>query len=140
MYPRKLDNAELIAPCGLNCGICRAYLRERNKCPGCRGGTENKTDNHLNCKITNCSMIKEGLEFCYQCDLYPCDKFKHLEKRYRTKYGIFLKENFENIKILGLEKFVADEKKKWTCSECSGTICMHKGYCYNCGLEKKISE
>ena len=28
--------SELIAPCGMNCGICYGYLREKNKCPGCR--------------------------------------------------------------------------------------------------------
>lgn len=26
----------LIAPCGMNCGTCIAYLRDKNKCPGCR--------------------------------------------------------------------------------------------------------
>lgn len=25
----------LIAPCGMNCGTCIAYLRDKNKCPGC---------------------------------------------------------------------------------------------------------
>ena len=28
---------ELIAPCGMNCGICKYYYREKDKCPGCRG-------------------------------------------------------------------------------------------------------
>jgi hypothetical protein len=29
---------ELIAPCGMNCAICKAYLRQRNPCNGCRFG------------------------------------------------------------------------------------------------------
>ena len=47
----------LIAPCGMNCGICRAYLREKNKCPGCRGSDENKLSSRVNCKIKNCIEI-----------------------------------------------------------------------------------
>jgi hypothetical protein len=31
-----VDENALIAPCGMNCGVCMAYLREKNKCPGCR--------------------------------------------------------------------------------------------------------
>jgi uncharacterized radical SAM superfamily Fe-S cluster-containing enzyme len=33
---KALENISLIAPCGMNCSICSAYLREKNKCPGCR--------------------------------------------------------------------------------------------------------
>jgi hypothetical protein len=25
-------NKQLIAPCGMNCGICLGYLRDKNKC------------------------------------------------------------------------------------------------------------
>lgn len=28
-------NRNLIAPCGMNCGVCIAYLREKNRCQGC---------------------------------------------------------------------------------------------------------
>ncbi len=31
------NNFSIIAPCGMNCSICMAYLRGKNKCPGCRG-------------------------------------------------------------------------------------------------------
>lgn len=27
----------LIAPCGMNCQLCYAFQREKNKCPGCLG-------------------------------------------------------------------------------------------------------
>jgi len=26
----------LIAPCGMNCGACIAFMRDKNNCPGCR--------------------------------------------------------------------------------------------------------
>ena len=31
---------ELIAPCGMDCGLCMGYLREKNTCGGCRAGDE----------------------------------------------------------------------------------------------------
>ena len=68
---------------------------------------------------------------------FPCDQLKHLDKRYRTKYKMSMIENLAHIKKLGLTKFVANEKKRWACSECGGTICVHKGYCYSCGKMKQ---
>lgn len=44
----------LIAPCGINCGICRAYLREKNKCPGCRLFNAQEPVSIARCKIKNC--------------------------------------------------------------------------------------
>ncbi|WP_410510436.1 hypothetical protein RSJ42_07660 [Methanosarcina hadiensis] len=44
-------------------------------------------------------------------------------------------ENLENIKRLGMEEFLRNEKIRWTCTECGGTICVHKGYCYYCGIK-----
>ena len=29
--------AEMIAPCGLDCSLCRHALAEENPCPGCHG-------------------------------------------------------------------------------------------------------
>jgi rubrerythrin len=46
-------------------------------------------------------------------------------------------ENLENIKNFGIITFLGTEKKKWTCSECGGTICVHKSYCYSCGKKKQ---
>jgi len=45
-------------------------------------------------------------------------------------------ENLANIKKYGLDKFVQNEKARWTCINCGGTICVHKGYCYSCGQTK----
>jgi hypothetical protein len=61
---------------------------------------------------------------------------KHLDKRYRTNYNMSMIENLENIKEFGIRTFLRAEKKKWTCSECGGTICVHKGFCYSCGKKK----
>jgi hypothetical protein len=128
-----LNEALLIAPCGMNCSICAAYLRKRNKCPGCRIEA-NKPVTRVICKIKTCETFKENeLTFCFECEDFPCKNLKHLDKRYRTKYSMSMIENLENIEKLGIEEFLKNEKIRWTCPECGGTICVHKGCCYSCG-------
>lgn len=128
-----LNNILLIAPCGMNCSICLAYMRERNKCPGCRGSNINKPVTRAECKIKNCATFQKGeLTYCYECENYPCDRMKHLDTRYRTRYRMSMIENLENIRKYGIRKFLENEKIRWICSKCGGTICVHKGYCYSC--------
>ena len=134
-----LNSFSLIAPCGMNCGICMAYLREKNKCPGCRDDNGNLPEYCRKCIIRNCERLKENnWKFCSnKCEKFPCLKLKNLDKRYRTKYNMSEIENLEYIKKNGIRKFVRNEKMKWSCSECGGTICVHKGYCYSCGETKQ---
>ena len=124
----------LIAPCGMDCGICLGYLREKDKCPGCREIDRSKPDYCVRCRIKNCKHlqnVKPG--FCFQCEKFPCARMKQLDKRYRTRYNMSMLENLENIRRLGIRKFVANEKIRWSCPDCGGTICVHRGYCYSCG-------
>lgn len=125
---------KLIAPCGINCGICMAYLREKNKCPGCRVFDQNKPVTRTQCRIKNCATFQAGKsKYCFQCDKYPCVRLKQLDKRYRTKYNMSMIENLENIKNSGIRKFVEHEKVRWTCRKCGGTVCVHKRRCFICG-------
>lgn len=128
------NKSHLVAPCGMNCGVCYAYLREKNKCPGCRQFNAKEPVSIARCKIKNCEAIQKGeLKFCFECDNFPCKSLKNLDKRYRTKYNMSMTRNLEYIKNFGINKFLENEDVRWTCSECGGTICVHKGYCYSCG-------
>jgi hypothetical protein len=131
--------SRIIAPCGMNCGICIAYLREKNKCPGCREFDNNEPVSIARCKIRNCELIKEGeLNFCSaKCDNYPCTRLKNLDKRYRTKYNMSMIENLKYIKKKGVDKLLEKETIKWKCSNCGGTISCHKGICSECGIKKQ---
>ena len=132
-----LNKTSLIAPCGMNCGICMAYLREKNQCPGCRAADTNKAVTVVGCKIKKCEVIqKSKAKFCFGCDNFPCKNLKHLDKRYRTKYSMSMIENLGNIKDFGIRKFLENEDVRWSCSQCGGTICVHKGYCIDCGKKK----
>ncbi len=113
-------NKNLIAPCGMNCGLCFAYLREKNKCPGCSNGRE-VNSRCIKCSIKLCKERKG--EYCFSCDKFPCEKLKRMDKRYQEKYGMSEIGNLKNIKEKGIKAFMVDEEKRWVNSE--GTFCVH---------------
>jgi hypothetical protein len=123
----------LIAACGMNCGICLGYLRDKNKCLGCRNVVPETQISRVRCVIKNCLHLKETESgFCYECEIFPCKRLKQLDKRYRTKYKMSMIENLESIRDSGLDAFIKKEKERWKCSNCGGTICVHRGYCVKC--------
>lgn len=122
-----------IAPCGMNCGICRAYLRENNTCPGCAYIEQNSPKTIAQCRMRLCNKRKG--KFCYSCAEFPCDILKHLDKRYRTRYGMSEIENLKYIKENGLKKFIEKEHKRWISSK--GVLCVHDKKYYKIDREKK---
>lgn len=134
--------AELIAPCGMNCELCvnfQAMKQEINKkgfkktyCPGCQ-----PRGKHCVFMRKTCDLIGKGkIRFCFECEEYPCNRLKNLDKRYRSNYHMSMLENLESIRADGIEKFVENEKAKWHCPKCGQMICCHNGLCLNCDLEK----
>ncbi len=124
----------LIAPCGINCGLCRAYRRVRNPCPGCRAGDGNKSNACVTCAIKRCPARAAGAhEFCFSCAEFPCARLKTLDRRYRTRYGVSVLENLDQIKSAGLTRFVAEEALTWRCTRCGASLCMHQPECPGCG-------
>ena len=132
----------LIAPCGMNCGVCSSYLARhydlksqgfmKGYCTGCRPRGKN-------CAFMkkSCDLLGNGLvQYCYECEEFPCHRLKGLDKRYRTKYHMSMIDNLQFIKAHGMKKFLEKEEEKWKCPECGGTICCHNGICYSCGLEE----
>ena len=130
------DASALIAPCGMNCGICMGYLRKKNTCPGCRELEATTPVSCVRCIIRNCETVKTNVSgFCYECAKYPCRRLKALDKRYRTRYGMSMLENLEFIREHGLGAFVEKEADRLRCRKCGGVICVHRGYCFTCGAK-----
>ncbi|MCF8380998.1 MAG: DUF3795 domain-containing protein [Bacteroidales bacterium] len=125
----------LIAACGMNCGLCIGYLREKKPCGGCFSKVdENKPKYCRSCSIVNCELLaKTESGFCYDCEKYPCTRLKQLDKRYRTKYGMSMIENLNFIKNNGIEKFLLNEETRWTCRKCGKGLSVHRDFCLNCG-------
>ncbi|MBI5573313.1 MAG: DUF3795 domain-containing protein [Elusimicrobia bacterium] len=128
----------LIAPCGMNCGICSSYLaysrnipKKRGKvghCIGCR--PRNKKCVYIKC---HCPLLSNNsIKFCFQCDHFPCERLKHLDERYRKNYGMSMIENLKIIKLDGMEKFIKNQNKKYMCLKCGAKISVHNKICYDC--------
>ena len=118
----------------MNCRLCRAYIRDRNPCPGCRADDADKPKTRVICKIKNCENITKGkARYCCSCGSFPCDSLNHLDKRYRTKYGMSMIDNLKNMKMSGIRKFIESERQKWTCPDCGQIICVHNPQCPSCG-------
>jgi hypothetical protein len=123
----------LIAPCGMNCGTCIAYLRDKNKCPGCRIVSSEKAISVKKCIVTECSYLqKTASKFCYECEKYPCQRIKNLDKRYSTKYRTSFIENLAIIKEQGLDKFLSFETIRRTCIYCGSVLSVHRDHCIRC--------
>lgn len=124
----------LIAPCGINCGVCKAHIRAKKPCPGCRAEDSSKPKTRVICKIKTCETLQaQGFAYCFECSEFPCEPAMHLDKRYRTKYGTSPIDNLLSIKLDGMARFLEGEESKWTCPECRSTLCMHEPACRACG-------
>jgi hypothetical protein len=122
---------ELIAACGMNCALCYAFLREKNRCGGCNGEDDAKPRHCAVCRIKTCDERTGDL--CFECAKHPCTRLRRLDRRYRAKYGMSMLENLDFIRELGLEAFLAFERVRWTCAGCGGAICVHSEHCIYCG-------
>jgi hypothetical protein len=126
--------AALIAPCGMDCRLCMAYGREKRPCPGCRNDDCGKPKTRMTCHLKNCRKFeRKEIKFCFSCEEFPCAHLEHLDKRYRSKYGMSMIENLLNIKRLGIRKFVKSQNEKWRCRQCGVMLCVHKPQCLSCG-------
>ena len=136
MEESQIINAH-IAPCGINCGICLGHLREKNRCDGCRIKPAVTFKSIDRCIIRNCIYLEETTSgFCYDCEKYPCQRLKQLDKRYRTRYRVSVISNLNSIKSTGIKKFVESEIDKWTCKSCGAMLCVHRENCRNCGAPR----
>ena len=135
-------NEELIAPCGMNCGICSGYLAFKHDvksqgvrmpyCIGCR-----PRDKKCAFLKKRCTLLLSGqIHYCYECQDFPCQRLQNIDKRYRTFFRMSLIDNLEYIKKDGIRRFLEKEEERWKCLECDAVICCHNGICFNCGLEK----
>ena len=94
----EINNKNLMAPCGLYCGVCGVYIATRDnnqkfktvmgnlygtkpeetECLGCMQPDENHTLYAYcrMCTIRDC-VKSRGFYSCHQCDGWPCDKIEN---------------------------------------------------------------
>ena len=127
---------ELIAVCGMNCRICVGYFgytmagkKRKHICPGCR--TTNKICAFVKKRCSK-TLTKE-VDYCFECEDFPCQNLEKLDKNYREKYKMSTINNLNFIRQNGIVKFLKSQEEEYRCEECGGVICVHTGICYECG-------
>ncbi len=120
-----MKNAEvinLIAPCGTHCGLCecykakddsglmeyllsRGFKKESLPCPGCRALKGNCPAIIGACETYTC-MTNHNIEFCYECQEFPCAKLNPAADRANILPHNIKIFNLSFIKNQGIEKFL----------------------------------
>jgi len=137
----QITEEQLIAPCGMNCALCSRYLAFKNNlpkvkgkimhCEGCRKLNRQCAFIKKQCE-DNKKILKGNIDFCFECNCFPCDKLKKLDKRYQSKYNMSMIENLTEIKAEGIQKFISNQNKKYECPKCKGLISVHNKKCFTC--------
>ncbi len=94
---------QLFSLCGLNCGLCPMFLGKH--CGGCGNGNQS-------CKIARCSFEHGKIEYCFECKLYPCDKYQNIEE-----YDSFIthrnqKADLEKAQRMGIKEYNLEQQEK----------------------------
>jgi hypothetical protein len=127
-----------LAPCGAFCMACPSY---KKSCLGCSSDNKDqKRKSKWSCKIRLCCYEKKHIDYCAYCEDFPCktiDKkiIKSHEGDYRFKYRHEIPDNLKKIKLLGIDEFIEQKKKDFTCKYCGGTVFFYYYKCNQCGEE-----
>ena len=128
------EERELISPCGLYCGNCSLYkaradevllkqIAERlsvpvEKVPLCAGckvskGIISVSGGEPVCDTYACAVNEKGVEFCYECEDFPCLKLAPCADRageipHNTKiYALVL------LQKLGIDAWIERYESRW---------------------------
>ena len=144
-------NKDLLAPCGLYCGVCAVYMAHRDnnqkfkeklvkvyqpltksiedvQCEGCL--SEGTVFGYCQtCPIKSCVKDKE-LEGCFQCEEWPCKMIKRFPVPIGKKV---IMRAIPQWKDLGTEKWVKEEEKRYHCPDCKNPLFRGAKRCNKCG-------
>ena len=131
--PDKIEDI-MFAPCGINCAVCYMHVKIRkntDSCEGCVVGDTGKPEYCRKCNIKSCTREK-GHSHCFECETFPCKLIKNLEKNYNERYDTSILKNSKTAKEKGISLFLEQDRQKWACQKCGGTISLHDRVCSEC--------
>jgi len=141
---------ELLAPCGLYCGVCSIYIAHKDnnqkfkqvllkaygpfakkvedlQCTGCLSdGIVFKFCQ--TCPIKSCAKEKE-IEGCYQCEEFPCEMIERFPIPVGKKVIL---QDIPAWRKLGTEKWVEEIEKRYHCPECGNPLFRGAKRCNKC--------
>lgn len=136
---KEICKINLAGPCGFYCGTCRHYLARakgllkekklKHGCKGCRVQDKNCAWVKRDCEL----LRRKQIEFCFECNGFPCANLKKLNQRHLRDDNVSLIENLMRIKKIGTEQWLKEQGDKWRCPKCGGDICVMDKECYDCG-------
>ncbi len=131
-----------LSQCGLYCGACSSMLLhdksmgdvdltdfeveyEESPCAGCASGA-NST-----CEFIICNQ-EHGTECCAFCNEFPCEmivKFSADE----WAHHVDVLDNLKRIKEIGIDAWLGEQKKQWSCATCGSRTHWYQSKCRHCG-------
>lgn len=96
----------LFSLCGLNCGLCPMYIRG-----GC-GGCFTDSPCYPTCPIAPCSVKHGNVEYCYQCEEYPCKRYDGIDLRDSLISHRNQKKDLAKAKKIGIEAYLEEQRAK----------------------------
>lgn len=134
---------DTLAPCGVYCGACPSYNKT---CKGCASDDkEQDRCSKWSCKIRNCCYNEKELDFCIDCNQFPC---RNLNKKIlnthrddpRFTYRHEIPDIFIKLKTMSLDNYLIFQTQRWKCDSCGGTIQFYHYKCKNCGKEQIVKQ
>lgn len=136
------------APCGIYCGACgtlnafrEGRLEEHSKlvnedpellkCAGCK--TDVNATYCEGCFIRDCAA-DQGIEFCFECEDFPCDALVDFKNDKWPHHSRVLK-NLAEIRDKGLDVWLEERAKRWSCPECGKGFTWYEDTCEKCGAK-----
>lgn len=146
-----MKNRQLAGICGLYCGNCVIYRafhdndsevisgiacslgigKEEVRCCGCRSDSGDCWTH--DCEFKACSA-KKGIDSCGFCDEFPCKLVMGFNADSIPQHHKAL-GNLKKIKANGIDAWLADEEKSWSCPSCGHAFSYFDKHCRHCGSE-----
>ncbi|MFX1478025.1 MAG: DUF3795 domain-containing protein [Promethearchaeota archaeon] len=148
-------NRELLAPCGLYCGVCAIHIAHKNDnkkfkeilvnvykpfsetaddiyCNGCL--SDDIFGYCKICPIRDCTQERD-YEGCYQCDEFPC---KLIEKFPIPVGKKVILRAIPRWKEVGTERWVKEEEERYHCPKCDNPLFRGAKRCNKCGISVEV--
>ncbi|MFC1643323.1 DUF3795 domain-containing protein [Myxococcota bacterium] len=135
--------------CGIYCGACSvlryastghsdAFLNSCSSlpknalvCRGCKSGT--LYAGCRTCEVRECAS-QRGVTQCAQCAEYPCRTYKRLRSTRRILPHLWERApNLAAITQHGMDAWLAEQEKRWSCPECGTRFSWYTAACTQCG-------
>lgn len=103
---RFLRDDILFSLCGLNCSLCPMFIR--GGCTGCREGSSC----YKICEFAPCSIEHGNLDYCFECEEYPCRKYDGVDLHDSLISHLNQKKDMEKAKRIGIENYHKEQIEK----------------------------